>query len=212
MNDSTEDADYLIGVDFDNTIVTYDDLLLRLALERGLINDRTRRGKKGIRDHIRTLPGGEIEWQRLQGIIYGARMDEARLIDGVRSFFQTCRLHHRRVCIISHKTEYAAYDDSRTNLRSAALAWMTRQGFFEPTGLGLRVDHVYFEDTRAAKIGRIRSLRCAHFVDDLEETFLEPSFPRNVQPILFSAHGDVNRVAGVRAFGTWAEIREYFFP
>ena len=32
---------------------------------------------------------------------------------------------------------------------------------------------------------RIRALGCTHFIDDLEEVFLEPSFPSDVHKILF---------------------------
>ncbi len=46
------------------------------------------------------------------------------------------------VFIVSHKTEYAGYDETRTNLRTAALEWMTSHHFFEPHGLDLARDHV----------------------------------------------------------------------
>ena len=57
-----------IGIDFDNTIITYDDVFRATALGRGLIKeDFAGRSKQAIRDHIRLLPDGEIAWQRLQG-------------------------------------------------------------------------------------------------------------------------------------------------
>jgi phosphoglycolate phosphatase-like HAD superfamily hydrolase len=114
----------VIGVDFDNTLVSYDDLLERLARERGFVSGDSARGKKSIRDQIRQLPNGDIEWQKLQGIMYGPRLNEARIMDGVPEFLNACRQRHVSVSIVSHKTEYAGYDDTRTNLRQAALAWM----------------------------------------------------------------------------------------
>src|SRR5436190_2214352 len=111
----------VIGVDFDNTLVSYDELFEQLVRERGLI---TGTGKKVVRDQIRQIPNGEIEWQKLQGIAYGPRMAEAKVIEGVPQFFAACRKRGIPVHIISHKTEFANYDDTRTNLRQTALAWM----------------------------------------------------------------------------------------
>ncbi len=65
-----------IGIDFDNTIVTYDDLMYSLAMEMGLINPAVRKSKKLIRDNIRELPDGEIEWQKLQGLVYGPKWEK----------------------------------------------------------------------------------------------------------------------------------------
>ena len=45
-----------IGLDFDNTLVSYDALLHRLAVQRELIQPTSHNGKKAIRDQIRRLP------------------------------------------------------------------------------------------------------------------------------------------------------------
>ena len=168
-----------IGIDFDNTIVGYDEVMRRIALERGLI-DGGERSKRAVRDRIRQLPGGEIEWQKLQALAYGPRMGEAVLLEGADEFIRRCRGAGMDVFIVSHKTLFANYDDTRTDLRAAAMAWMTARRFFEPDGLGLRCGDVYFEPTRAAKIARIEQIGCSHFIDDLVEVFLEPSFPSGV--------------------------------
>jgi hypothetical protein len=198
----------VIGVDFDNTLVSYDDLLERLALERGVVSADNARSKKSIRDQIRQLPNGDIEWQKLQGIMYGPRLNEARIMDGVPEFLNVCRQHHVSVAIVSHKTEYAGYDDTRTNLRQAALAWMERHQFFAAAGLGLRREDVYFAGTRAEKLATIQRLGCTWFIDDLEETFLEPAFPSAPRKILFAPHGGHTPLPGVYVCRTWREILE----
>lgn len=205
------DMDYIIGVDFDNTIVSYDDLMHALAVQRGLIQPAVKKSKKDIRDTIRQLPNGEVKWQGLQAVLYGPRMREARLIDGVRTFFQLCRRHKVAVYTISHKTEYARSDESGINLRVAALTWMREKGFFEVDGFGLSQQDVYFESTRPEKIERIRQLRCTHFIDDLEETFLEESFPPNVEKILYAPHMQYSALSVVKVFTSWKEISDYFF-
>jgi FMN phosphatase YigB (HAD superfamily) len=197
----------VIGVDFDNTIAGYDALLARLALEKGLIGPRTAQGKKAIRDRVRLLPEGEIEWQRLQGAMYGPRMGEAVLIDGVASFFRRCRALGWKLFVVSHKTEYAGYDETRTSLPAVARGWLRAHGFFQPSGLGLDETDVFFEPTRAAKLARIGSLRCTHFIDDLEETFLEPAFPAGVTRILFNPHRETV-TARAEVFTSWPSIEE----
>jgi hypothetical protein len=203
--------EYIIGVDFDNTLVNYDDLIYAVALERGLIQTDIRKNKKTIRDTIRKLPDGESEWQRLQAIMYGPRIKEAALADGVKTFFRLCKRHKSTVYVISHKTEYAAFDETGTNLRAAAMTWMKTHFFFEADGLGLSPQSVYFEATRQEKIERIRQLRCTHFIDDLEETFLEDSFPTDVEKLLYAPNRQYySPLGGVRVLATWKDISEYF--
>ncbi|MBW1973187.1 MAG: phosphotransferase [Deltaproteobacteria bacterium] len=204
---------YVIGVDFDNTIVSYDTLMHSLAVEKGLIHPNIKKIKKHIRDAIRQLRN-DIEWQKIQGLAYGPRIEEAELIDGVKDFFKLCRIHNIKVYIISHKTEYARYDDTRTNLRDAAMKWMAKNHFFDElanNGLGFSKEDIYFESTREAKINRIKQLRCTHFIDDLEETYLEPSFPDNVIKILYAPYNEQARLSGVKIFSRWKDISEYMF-
>lgn len=203
--------DYIIGVDFDNTLVYYEDVMYSVALQYGLIRSGMRKSKKDIREKIRQLPNGEMEWQRLQAIVYGPRMGEAKLIDGVRMFFELCKQHRVVVYIISHKTEYASFDRARTNLWVASMIWMRENGFFETDGMGMSLQDVYFESTRREKIDRIRQLGCTHFIDDLEEIFLEDSFPRDVEKILYAPNMQLSSLGGVRVFTTWTEINDYFF-
>jgi hypothetical protein len=201
----------VIGIDFDNTLVSYDDLIRRVALERGLIPPEMGAGKRRIRDYLRGLPGGEIQWQKVQGVVYGPRMGEARLIEGVSDFFRRSRSHGIRIYVVSHKTEFAGYDETRTNLRAAALAWMEQNRFFAADGLGLSPSDVHFEASRPEKVERICSLGCTHFIDDLEETFLEPSFPPRVEKVLFAPDAPSSVPLGVKAMTTWQEISDYVF-
>ncbi len=201
----------IIGVDFDNTLVTYDKLIHSVALERGLIGSRTVKSKKHTRDSIRELPGGEIEWQRVQALVYGPRMMEANPARGAAEFLRTCARHRIKVRIVSHKTELANYDDTGTNLRAAALAWMDRHRLFDTKVVGLSLEDVFFEPTRRDKLERIRQLGCTHFIDDLEETFLEESFPARVEKILYTSRaGDPVRPR-VALAGDWRRITDYFF-
>jgi len=201
---------YRVGVDFDNTIVSYDDVMYKVAVDAGLVSPETRRTKKNIRDCIRKLPNGEAAWQRIQAIIYGLRMDEARLMEGVQEFFSLCRTNQIDAYIVSHKTEFANVHGSGKNLKDAAMAWMRKNRFFQPDGCGLAESVVFFESTRREKIQRIKQLQCTHFIDDLEEIFLEESFPPHVVKILYNPHGHESSLTDVNSMTTWQAIGKLF--
>lgn len=203
--------DWVIGVDFDNTIASYDALMHALALERGLIAADTLPSKKLIRDSIRALHEGETHWRGLQVTAYGPRMHDARLLDGVKEFFAECRRSGVPVYIVSHKTEYANFGEANVNLRVIAMGWLEQQGFFENPGPGLRKADVFFESTRVEKCQRIQALGVTHFIDDLEETFLERAFPGGVQRILLARDGGATEVPGALRFSAWREIRQHLF-
>ena len=201
-----------IGVDFDNTIVSYDALIHQIALDRHLIGQYVNASKKSVRDAIRALPDGEISWQKVQGAVYGPLMKRATPMNGAEAFFRRCKDAGIACFIVSHKTESANYDETLTNLRSSALEWMRNHGIFDQRRCGLTECKVFFESTREDKIQRVAQLGCTHFIDDLEETFREESFPPNVTKILYDPHGETSKISGLTTMRSWYDIAKYFFP
>jgi hypothetical protein len=175
-----------IGIDFDNTLIDYDRVFVAAARERGLIPADFAGSKRAVRDAIRLLPDGELTWQRLQGFVYGGGIGRAVLFPGAGAFLAQCRERGLDVYIVSHKTQYGHFDPLRVDLREAARGWMTTQGFFDSDRGGIPIDRVFFEDDRARKLARIAAIGCTHFIDDLEEVFADPGFPRGVRRILFA--------------------------
>src|SRR5438477_11140258 len=140
-----------LGLDFDNTIITYDEVFRATAAAWGKIDESIGRQKQAIRDHLRGLPDGELTWQRLQGHVYGKGISGARMFEGVDAFLRRCRDRKCPVVIVSHKTQFGHQDPDQVDLRQAALDWMSEQGFFRGSGYGISPTNVYFEDTRAEK-------------------------------------------------------------
>jgi len=204
-------VDKVIGIDLDNTLVCYDALFHLAAREEGLIDSTTPGSKEKIRDAIRLLPGGESKWTRLQAIVYGPRILEAALFDGIGPFFRRCAADGARAVIVSHKTRFAALDGKQVDLRQSALRWMEERGFFERDGFALSREAVFFEETRAEKIERIRALGCTHFIDDLAEVFAESAFPSGVVKLLFAPHGSNGVPPGVPPFKTWRALGDFLF-
>jgi hypothetical protein len=197
-----------IGIDFDNTLIDYDAVFATVARERGLIDGGFVGSKREVRDHIRALPDGETEWQRLQGYVYGAGIQGATMFDGVDAFLRQCRAREVEVCIVSHKTRFGHFDTTGINLRAAAVGWMARNGFFAADGYAIPVARVFFESTRTAKVNCIRAAGCSLFIDDLVEVFADSAFPEETRPILFADTGEVR--GGTRC-ATWAQVAAAVF-
>lgn len=201
-----------LGVDFDNTIAGYDEVFVAVARDDGLIDSpRSGLSKREVRDLVKARPDGETDWIRLQSRVYGRLMHTASVITGFEAFLRRCGQFRVPVYIVSHKTEYGRLDPDQINLRHAAVQWMKTKDFFNPAGLGLLRQNVYFEETRGEKIERIAKLGCTHFVDDLEEVLSEPGFPERTERFLLA--GNVNELprGPFRAFRTWREIEEAIF-
>lgn len=166
-----------IGIDFDNTIVCYDDVFFRAALEKKLIPDTLSQSKTQIRDYFRAQQR-EDEWTELQGYVYGARMDLARPFPGVEPFFHSCRKEGIKLSIISHKTRHP-YLGPKYDLHAAAKKWLEKQPFFHSEITP------FFELTLPEKLERIEKEQCDFFIDDLPELLNEAQFPAKVAKILF---------------------------
>jgi hypothetical protein len=200
-----------IGIDFDNTIISYDDVFLASARDGGLIDADFGGAKQAIRDAIRLLPEGDLAWQKLQGQVYGKGVGQAQMIAGVDSFLRHCRQEGCPVLVVSHKTEFGHHDPERVNLRHAALDWMKGQGFFDEGRYGIPIENVFFEGTRAEKLARIGALGCTHFIDDLEEVLSDPEFPAGIERILFSDGAGAATVAPYVICPTWRDIEGHIF-
>ena len=202
-----------IGVDFDNTIVCYDELFHRLAVEQGLIPTTVLATKREVRNYLERCGRGKV-WTVLQGRVYGVDLLLARAFPGVLNFFRSCVRSGESVYIISHKTRYPALGPPH-DLHQAAHRWLEANGFYDPAQIGLSRNHVYFELSQQAKVVRIAQVGCSFFIDDLPGVLTDPEFPVQAQRILFDPHqqfGGDGSTNGDRAGGrlryaaSWKEI------
>ena len=195
---------YLIGLDFDNTLISYDKLFFACALESGLIPSSMAADKLAIRDHLRRTDREEA-WTRLQGEVYGARIMEAPAFEGMFEALSALRDDGLAMCLVSHKTR-EPYLGQDHDLRSAAHNWLEEHGFFDEEGLGWTPDQVFFESTKTEKVARITSLGCSHFVDDLPE-ILE-MLPDTITRVLFVPNGEPRAVNDWLTLQEWAQLPE----
>jgi hypothetical protein len=197
----------LIGVDFDNTIVCYDEVFRKAAMSHRLLSADGISPKRALHDFLHQ--SGQVDrWTALQGEVYGPLMKEATPFPGVLEFFRRCRQSAIPVRIISHRTRYP-YLGQQHDLHQAAQDWLAAHGFYSE-GIGLRAGEVFFEVSRKDKLSRIASEACTHFIDDLAEVLSEPDFPRDVRKILFDPHRDECDVAIAVRAESWDGIERLF--
>jgi len=72
-----------LGIDFDNTLVSYDELFWKLARESNLIPESIAVKKEAVRDYLRSIDK-EGNWTEMQGTVYGLRIEEAKPFTGVK--------------------------------------------------------------------------------------------------------------------------------
>lgn len=171
-----------IGLDFDNTIVSYDELFHKVALEGGWTIPTVSISKVGVRDYLRSI-GQEFVWTEMQGHVYGARMDEAAVYPDVLECLRWARGKDIPVSIISHKTRYPILG-KRYDLHEAARSWIDNH-LVDAEGPLVAPERVYFEPTKQAKLQRIAESNCSIYVDDLPEILLDQGFPKSIAQILF---------------------------
>jgi hypothetical protein len=191
-----------IGFDFDNTLISYDKLFHRVASDKGLLVDKIPELKNSVRDYLREKNQEEV-WTRLQGEVYGNRILEAEAFHGMKSILKELSNRGLPMYIVSHKTR-KPYLGKQYDLHNAARDWLKKQGFFDSKKTTIPKDNIFFEITKEAKIEKICSLRCTHYIDDLPE-ILE-MLPDNIDKILFSPSNNSKHNVDWKIMSSWEEL------
>lgn len=171
-----------IGIDFDNTIVSYDALFHQLALEKNLIPPNIPVTKLAVRDHLRVEDKEDL-WTLMQGEVYGSRMGDAIPYPGFFNFAKKAQDFGHQIFIISHKTKHP-FAGPNYDLHESAKNWIRKT--MSPNGIQFNENtDAFFEITKEDKISRIFQLDCDVFIDDLPEILAMPGFPDKTRKILF---------------------------
>ena len=196
-----------IGLDFDNTVVCYDELFHRAAFEEGLIPADLPPGKVSVRDYLRRQ-GREEQWILLQGTVYGRRMTEATIFPGVIDFLHMAEGAGAEVVIVSHRTLHPARGPAY-DLHRAARDWVDLHLVGEHGSL-LPSERLFFELTKEEKLRRIGACGCEFFVDDLPDILTAPSFPATTTRFLFDPTGQLPLAADVTSVASWTMLAQHF--
>ncbi|WP_320675958.1 hypothetical protein [Prochlorococcus sp. MIT 1300] len=171
-----------LGLDFDNTLVSYDQVFYDLALSKKLITEEVAPTKVDIRSHL-IQKGLEDDFTSLQGEVYGSQLANMVCSNTVKCALKYAKSQGFQLFIISHKTKFP-YKGPKYDLHKAATRWLEGNDFFdEADGLITRSD-VYFEPTMEKKVKRIVGVKCTHFIDDLSQVL--ESIPAYIKRIHFN--------------------------
>ena len=192
----------VLGLDFDNTIIKYDELFHRVAFEKNLISADFPKEKNTVRNYLREK-NIEDEWIIIQGEVYGDRIKEAIPFEGMLETLEKLRIKKIPINIISHKTR-VPYLGPKIDLHAAAINWMKINHFFDQYGLNFTPPQIYFEETKEEKIDRIMANGCTHYVDDLPE-ILE-MIPNGIKKILFSPNHSQKFSEKWTVINSWKEL------
>lgn len=197
----------ILGLDFDNTLIRYDELFYQVALDKGLIPSDLSKTKNTVRDYLRQV-GKEDEWTLLQGEVYGSRIQEAMAFEGMQEALKKIATQSERMFLISHKTR-TPYMGQQYDLHQAAIGWLQGHAFFDMEGLGWQENQVFFELTKEEKVQRIVQLGCTHYIDDLPEILR--MLPDTVQKILFAPHKTGVIPKEWKRLGEWSLLPKLLF-
>jgi len=109
-------------VSIGNTLAQYDKVFFKQARLGKLIRPGWSGSKKKFRQELYARPTGKTVWQRLQGKCYGRNIGHACLFSGVTSFLLRCQHRGMGVFIVSHKTAFGHFDETRASLRKAVMS------------------------------------------------------------------------------------------
>lgn len=185
-----------IGIDFDNTLVCYDQLFDQVARRHKLLPDNLPPlSKTGVRQHLRES-GREREWTQLQGLVYGPEILSAPPFPGALETLRQLEQSGHQLFLVSHKTLHPVIGEAH-DLRQAARNWLANRE--------LRFQEIYFASTRSEKISKIQGLALDVFVDDLPEVFEDPAFPLTTRRLLFSPGGQL-KSPGWESLSHWSDL------
>ena len=189
-----------IGLDFDNTLVCYDDAFFQLARENESVPADLPRVKEEVKAFLQARGRNDF-WTELQGLAYGPRMDVATLFPGVNAFIEQAARVGVELFIVSHRSP-RPYSGLDYDLHAAARAWLNKQDWVS-AGL-IKKENIFFEAEKKGKIQKISDLRLDYFVDDLAEILNDPLFPAHTKKV----HFQPNLVTA--EFREWPKILRHF--
>ena len=172
-----------IGIDLDNTIISYDDVFQLAANKFELLDNNNCLSKESLRNQIRNQKNGEKKWQKLQGYVYGEGINEAVLFPGVYRFLWRCKERKIDVEIVSHKTEFGHFDSKKISLRDSATNFLINHGLLD--NKNPLIKKVTYKNNKKEKIDYIKQNNYECFIDDLEEIIFSEEL-EDQKGILFS--------------------------
>lgn len=193
-----------IGIDIDNTVLSYDDAFRKAADSFLQLKILPGMGKEETKSFV-VAKEGEASWTRLQGIVYSSVPKDVSVSEGFEAFLAQARVEKVAITYVSHKTKFPI-SGSKKDMRAPITSLMKAQGHINPETPGAEI---YFCSSLEAKIEKINSLGFDYFIDDLA-TVLEGIVPGTKAVHLGCRCLNVGRELHT-GMANWTLTREFFF-
>ena len=196
-----------IGLDFDNTIVCYDQAIAKLAEDLFELPSDLPRSKIALRDFLLSS-GRESDWTAFQGELYGPGMRYAIPFKNSVEVMTSLVSAGHTLAIVSHRSR-EPYAGRKYDLHQAAREWvdmhLRTKGLFGSLGDD---SLVFFLETKELKLKMVEKLECDVFVDDLPEILNNRGFPFLTNRVLFKPSNSPsdNKPGGISSIGSWLQL------
>ena len=191
-----------IGIDFDNTIVCYDETVQRASLILKGVPIGATNSKDGLKEFL-IQEGREEDWTEFQGYLYGPGLSFARPFTGFLQTLQELKREGCEVFVVSHKTR-TPYAGAMYDLHAYANKWIKDN--ISSRSLGIDDSNTYLELTKEAKVERIKTLELDCFIDDLVPIVRMIKEKTDTRPILFDPNGIHDDAEGVVKMASWLDL------
>ena len=193
-----------LGLDFDNTLIDYDEVFYEIACDKNLIPRNIGKTKVEVRKFLKDNGEEEI-FTLLQGEVYGSKINLAKQSKGMFETLKILREQNIELFIVSHKTLYP-YAGPKFDLHQSALKWLKLNKFFDTDQLNFKKENIFFELTIENKIKRIESIGVTHYVDDLIK-ILE-LIPPTIKRLHYNPKGVLSNINDIFTLRSWEEIHK----
>ncbi|UAA39523.1 HAD family hydrolase [Paraneptunicella aestuarii] len=191
-----------IGIDFDNTIVNYDGVFHKAAVELGWLPEESDKiigtSKEAVKNYF-IERDEEPRWTELQGIVYGKAIVHAKPFQGLIRAIHDMLADNMLLFIVSHKTQYPIIGD-KLDFHEAAKTWLAENGI-EP-----HISQIYFCPEKDEKIQQISDLHLDWFIDDLPSILNHQQFPEHTKGVLFDPDGVHPAIENHSLARRWSDI------
>ena len=195
-----------IGFDFDNTIISYDNLFYELAKDIITLPSEIKKDKNSIRNFF-LQSNQEVQFTILQGLVYGKEIMRATPTKNFLLILEKlCKLQNVKIFIVSHKTKYP-YKGEKINLRSAATNWIENNLKIDGK-LCINPNNIFYESTIEEKIDRIKQLKCNLFIDDLPSVIFK--LKKGTTPILYDPYDNFSKLK-IDIISNWLDLEKKIF-
>lgn len=201
-----------IGIDLDNTIISYDRSFSITGKKLGLIPDNWFGTKLEVKNYLKKNHNGEADWQRLQGKVYGRFLYLSELYPGIYRFLWRCKQKGFQVDIVSHKTELGHFDEEKISLRQAALDFLLEKEIYKQNSSSF-INQIYFLSTKEEKIEKIKKENYSCFIDDLFDILSDPNLSKIERKFFFNPNLVLSEagIGNIENVSNWGEIENSIF-